>query len=63
MSGLGLGLGLGSRRGGVNPGNLPATFTVDGGLSTNTGTKRINFSESVTVSVTGDVTLVIDGSL
>jgi hypothetical protein len=55
-------LGLGSRRGGVNPGNLPATFTVGGGIATNTGTKRINFSEPTTVTVTGDVTLEIDGN-
>jgi len=38
---LGLNLCLGSRRGGVNPGNLPATFTV-GSNTSNIGTKRIS---------------------
>ncbi len=57
--GLGLGLGLGRQGGGVSdPGELPATFTIPAGYA-NTGRKRINFSEPVTVTMTGGVTLSI----
>jgi len=61
--GLGLGLGLGAHRkvGAKDPGELPATFTIAAGF-VNTGTKRINFSEPVTVTITGDVTLSISGT-
>jgi hypothetical protein len=63
MSGLGLGLGLGLSRhrkvGGA--GNKPATFTIPAGFA-NAGTKRINFSEPVTVTMTGGVTLSIAGT-
>lgn len=63
--GLGLGLGLGAHRkvGGkvvVDPGELPATFTIPAGY-VNTGYKDINFSEPVTLTITGDVTLSIGG--
>ena len=51
---LGLGLGLGGRRVG-DAGNMPATFTIAAG-SVDDGIKRINFSETVTVTITGDVT-------
>jgi len=59
MSGLGLGLGLslGGRRVG-DAGNMPATFTIAAG-SVDDGIKRINFSEPVTVTITGGVTLSI----
>lgn len=53
--GLGLGLGLGAHRKVDRYGNMPATFTIGAG-SENTGTKRINFSEPVTLTITGDVT-------
>ena len=56
--GLGLGLGLGAHRIVDRYGNLPATFTVAAG-SVNDGNKRINFSEPVTVTITGSVTLSI----
>ncbi len=57
--GLGLGLGLGRQGGGVSdPGELPATFTIPAGYA-DAGTKRINFSEPVTVTMTGGVTLSI----
>ena len=42
-------------------GELPATFSSPAGYE-NTGTKRINFSEPVTLTITGDVTLSIDGT-
>ena len=62
MSGLGLGLGLslGGRRVG-DAGNMPATFTIAAG-SVDDGIKRINFSEPVTVTITGGVTLSIGGT-
>ncbi len=60
--GLGLGLGLGRGGGGVSgPGELPATFTIAAGF-VDKGTKRINFSEPVTVTMTGGVTLSIGGT-
>ena len=59
--GLGLGLGLGAHRKVDRYGNMPATFTIGAG-SENTGTKRINFSEPVTLTITGDVTLSIGGT-
>ena len=55
--GLGLGLSLGGRRVG-DAGNMPATFSIAAG-SVDDGTKRINFSEPVTVTMTGGVTLSI----
>jgi len=64
MSGLGLGLGLGlgaHRKVGGGAGNKPATFTIPAGYA-DTGTKRINFSEPVTVTMTGGVTLSIAGT-
>ena len=54
---LGLGLSLGGRRVG-DAGNMPATFTIAAG-SVDDGIKRINFSEPVTVTITGGVTLHI----
>lgn len=51
---LGLGLSLGGRRVG-DAGNMPATFTIAAG-SVDDGIKRINFSETITVTITGDVT-------
>jgi hypothetical protein len=42
----------------TDPGELPATFSIAAGYA-NTGTKRINFSEPVTVTITGGVTLSI----
>lgn len=59
--GLGLGLGLGAHRIVDRYGNMPATFTIAAGFA-NTGTKRINFSEPVTLTITGDVTLSIGGT-
>lgn len=56
--GLGLGLGLGAHRKVGGAGNKPATFTIPAGFA-NAGTKRINFSEPVTLTITGDVTLSI----
>ena len=60
MSGLGLGLGLslGKPRTVGDAGELPATFTIPAGYE-DTGTKYINFSEPVTVKMTGGVTLSI----
>ena len=55
---LGLGLGLGAHRKGDRYGNMPATFTIPAGF-VDTGLKRINFSEPVTVTITGGVTLSI----
>ncbi|NLD20712.1 MAG: hypothetical protein GX663_10835, partial [Clostridiales bacterium] len=52
--GLGLGLSLGGRRVG-DAGNKPATFSIAAG-SVDDGIKRINFSETITVTITGDVT-------
>ena len=52
--GLGLGLSLGGRRVG-DAGNMPAKFTIAAG-SVDDGIKRINFSETITVTITGDVT-------
>ncbi len=57
---LGLGLGLGAHRK-VDYGNMPATFSIAAGYA-NTGYKYINFSEPVTVTMTGGVTLSIDGT-
>ena len=57
---LGLGLSLGGRRVG-DAGNMPATFTIAAG-SVDDGIKRINFSEPVTLTITGGVTLRIDGT-
>jgi len=57
---LGLGLSLGGRRVG-DAGNMPATFTIAAG-SVDDGIKRINFSEPVTVTITGSVTLSIGGT-
>ena len=54
---LGLGLSLGGRRVG-DAGNMPATFTIAAG-SVDDGIKRINFSEPVTLTITGNVTLKI----
>lgn len=51
---LGLGLGLGGGRVG-DAGNMPATFSIAAG-SVDDGIKRINFSETITVTITGDVT-------
>jgi len=59
--GLGLGLGLGAHRKVGGAGNKPATFSIAAGF-VDTGVKRINFSEPVTVTITGDVTLSIDGT-
>ena len=59
--GLGLGLGLGGHRIVDRYGNKPATFSIPAGFA-NTGTKRINFSEPVTVTMTGGVTLSIGGT-
>ena len=56
--GLGLGLGLGAHRIVDRYGNMPATFTIPAGFA-DTGAKRINFSEPVTVTMTGGVTLFI----
>ena len=53
--GLGLGLSLGKPRTVGGTGELPATFTIPAG-SVDDGVKRINFSEPVTVTITGDVT-------
>ena len=62
MSGLGLGLGLGlgahRRVGAKDPGELPATFSIPAGYA-DSGTKRINFSEPVQLTITGGVTLRI----
>jgi hypothetical protein len=58
--GLGLGLSLGGRRVG-DAGNMPAKFTIAAG-SVDDGIKRINFSEPVTVTITGGVTLSIGGT-
>ena len=62
--GLGLGLGLGAHRkvGAKDPGELPATFSIPANYA-DTGEKRINFSEPVTVTITGDVTLSIAGKV
>lgn len=59
--GLGLGLGLGAHRIVDRYGNMPATFSIPAGYA-DTGTKRINFSEPVTVTMTGGVTLSIAGT-
>ena len=61
--GLGLGLGLGAHRkvGAKDPGELPATFTIGAGF-VNAGIKYINFSEPVTLTITGEVTLSIGGT-
>jgi len=59
--GLGLGLGLGAHRKVGGAGNKPATFSIPAGFE-DTGTKRINFSEPVTVTITGGVTLSIGGT-
>ena len=59
--GLGLGLGLGAHRIVDRYGNKPATFSIPANYA-DTGTKRINFSEPVTVTMTGDVTLSIGGT-
>ena len=56
--GLGLGLSLGKPRTVGDAGELPATFTIPAGYE-DTGTKYINFSEPVTVKMTGGVTLSI----
>lgn len=53
---------LGAGGGAVSAGNKPATFTIAAGY-VDTGTKRINFSEPVTVTITGNVTLSIDGTV
>jgi hypothetical protein len=45
-------------KGAEEVGELPATFSIPAGYA-NTGTKRINFSEPVTVTITGGVTLSI----
>ena len=58
---LGLGLGLGAHWKVGGAGNKPATFSIAAGF-VDTGVKRINFSEPVTVTITGDVTLSIDGT-
>ena len=58
---LALGLGLGAHRIVGKYGNKPATFSIPAGFE-DTGTKRINFSETITVTITGDVTLAIDGT-
>ena len=55
---LGLGLGLGAHRIVDRYGNQPATFSIPANYA-DTGTKCINFSEPVTVTMTGDVTLSI----
>jgi len=58
---MGLGLGLGSGGGGGGAGELPATFSIAAGFA-NTGSKFINFSEPVTLTITGGVTLSIGGT-
>ena len=58
---LGLGLGLGAHRR-VDYGNMPATFTIAAGFA-NSGIKGINFSEPVTLTITGGVTLSIGGTV
>lgn len=60
--GLGLGLGLGAHRKVDRYGNMPATFSIPAGY-VDAGTKRINFSEPVTVTMTGNVTLSIGGTV
>jgi hypothetical protein len=64
MSGLGfgLGLGLGRREKVGDPGNEPATFTIPAGY-VDAGSKFINFSEPVTLTMTGGVTLSIAGKV
>ncbi len=62
MSGLGLGLGLGAHRKVGRYGNKPATFSIPAGF-VDTGIKRINFSETVTVTMTGGVTLSIGSTV
>lgn len=59
--GLGLGLGLGAHRKVGGAGNKPATFSIPA-RHTHAGSVRINFSEPVTVTMTGGVTLHIDGT-
>jgi hypothetical protein len=56
--GLGLGLGLGAHWKVGGAGNKPATFSIAAGF-VDAGTKCINFSEPVTVTITGGVTLSI----
>ena len=53
---LALGLGLGAHRkvGAKDPGELPATFSIAAEF-VDTGIKRINFSEPVTVTMTGEI--------
>ena len=55
--------GLGGHRkvGAKDPGELPATFSIAAGF-VNAGSKSINFSEPVTLTITGDVTLLVDGT-
>lgn len=55
---IGLGLSLGKPRTVGGTGELPATFSIAAGFA-NAGAKRINFSEPVTVTITGGVTLSI----
>ncbi|MDD4399965.1 MAG: hypothetical protein PHS01_10540 [Dysgonamonadaceae bacterium] len=55
---LALGLGLGAHRKVGGAGNKPATFSIAAGFA-NAGTKRINFSEPVKLTITGGVTLSI----
>jgi len=45
-------------QGARDPGELPATFSIAAGFEDD-GTKRINFSEPVTLTITGGVTLRI----
>ena len=59
---LQLALGLGGHRKVGGAGNKPATFSIAAGF-VNTGSKFINFSEPVTVTITGDVTLSISGTV
>lgn len=60
---LQLALGLGAhRKAGSNDGNKPATFTIGAGFA-DAGTKHINFSEPVTVTMTGGVTLSIGSTV
>lgn len=53
--------GLGAHRKVGGAGNKPATFSIPAGYA-DTGYKYINFSEPVTLTITGDVTLSIGGT-
>ena len=54
-------VGFGGHRIVERYGNMPATFSIPAEFA-DTGEKRINFSEPVTLTITGDVTLSIGGT-